>query len=287
MLYSIIDALQRSAICVNDILKKCNFNYLDSSNSTGDTQLGVDIEANNIFKETLLELDAIKGICSEEEDEVIYKQSSSGVYLVAFDPLDGSSIVSSNLSVGSIFGIYNQELNAKNLIASGYIIYGPRLEMVLAQDSVNHYLYNGEEWKNMGSFILNNKGKINSPGGTQKNWSTKHKILIESLFFEGYRLRYSGGMVPDLHNLLCKGGGLFSYPSTSDAPNGKLRALFEVFPFAFIFEKAGGEAIGSIGESSNESLSRILDLKIDSIHQTLPCFFGSKDEISKVKIAYK
>ena len=287
MLYSIIDALQRSAVYIDSVLKKCNFDYLDSTNSTGDSQLGVDVEANNIIKESLLELDVVKGICSEEEDEAIYKEGLNGVYLVAFDPLDGSSIVSSNLSVGSIFGIYNKEFSAKNLIASGYIVYGPRLEMVVAQDSVNHYIYNGEEWRNIGSLMLSNKGRINSPGGKKKNWSTKHKILIESLFLEGYRLRYSGGMVPDLHNLLCKGGGLFSYPSTSDAPNGKLRALFEVFPFAFIFEKAGGEAIGSIGDSLNEGLSRILDLNIDSIHQSLPCFFGSNDEISRVKLAYK
>lgn len=285
MLYSIIDALQKSAIHIDSLLKKCKFEYLDSINITGDNQLGVDVEANNIFKEALLELDAIKGICSEEENEAIYKKDSNGVYLVAFDPLDGSSIVSSNLSVGSIFGIYNEEFCAKNLIASGYIIYGPRLEMVVAQDSVNHYVYSDGGWRNIGSLTLNDKGKINSPGGTQKNWSTKHKILIESLFLEGYRLRYSGGMVPDLHNLLCKGGGLFSYPSTSDAPNGKLRALFEIFPFAFIFEKAGGEAIGGIGDGSG--LSRILDLKIDSIHQSLPCFFGSKYEIERVKLAYK
>lgn len=285
MLYSIIDALQKSAVCVDGLLKKCDFDYLESINITGDNQLGVDVEANNIFKEVLLGLDSVKGICSEEEDEAIYKKDSNGMYLVAFDPLDGSSIVSSNLSVGSIFGIYNEDFSAKNLIASGYIIYGPRLEMVIAQDSVNHYIYNNEEWRNIGSLILNDKGKINSPGGTQKNWSTKHKILIESLFLEGYRLRYSGGMVPDLHNLLCKGGGLFSYPSTSDAPNGKLRALFEVFPFAFIFEKAGGEAVGSIGD--NLSLCRILDLEIDSIHQSLPCFFGSKYEIDRVKLAHK
>ena len=283
MLYLIIDALQQSALCVDKILKKCEFDYIDSTNSTGDNQLGIDIEANRIFKEALLELDIIKGICSEEENEAIYKEDSTGAYLVAFDPLDGSSIVSSNLSVGSIFGIYNEDFSAKNLIASGYIIYGPRLEMVIAQDSVNHYIYNNEEWRNMGSLILDNKGKINATGGTQKNWSTKHKILIESLFLEGYRLRYSGGMVPDLHNILCKGGGLFSYPATSDAPNGKLRALFEVFPFAFIFEKAGGEAVG--GDSL--SLGRILDLNIDSIHQSLPCFFGSKYEIERVKLAYK
>ncbi|RAX53890.1 fructose-bisphosphatase class I [Helicobacter sp. 16-1353] len=279
MLYSIITAIQKSAICIDNLLKKDDFNYLNSKNSTGDIQLDIDVEANRIFKDTLLCLESIKGVCSEEEKEIIYKENPSGVYIVAFDPLDGSSIVDSNLSVGSIFGIYNQELNAKNLIASGYVIYGPRLEMIVAQNDVHHYIYNGNEWKINGNLTLSNKGKINAPGGTQKNWSTKHKILIESLFLEGYRLRYSGGMVPDLHLILRKGGGLFSYPPTSDMPNGKLRALFEVFPFAFIFEKAGGEAI--------DGQNRLLDLEIDTIHQSLPCFFGSKDEISRVKLAYK
>lgn len=280
MLYSIITAIQKSAVCIDGLLKKDDFDYLDSKNSTGDTQLKIDVEANKIFKDTLLCLDAIKGVCSEEEENIIYKKNlTEGVYIVAFDPLDGSSIVDSNLSVGSIFGIYNKELNAKNLIASGYVIYGPRLEMVVAQNDVNHYVYTGDIWKINGNLTLDNKGKINAPGGTQKNWNTKHKILIESFFLEGYRLRYSGGMVPDLHNILRKGGGIFSYPATSDAPNGKLRALFEVFPFAFIFEKAGGDAI--------DGQHRLLDLEIDKIHQSLPCFFGSKDEIQRVRLAYK
>lgn len=279
MLYSIITAIQKSAISVDALLKKGVFNYLGSENSTGDKQLEIDIEANNIFKDSLLSLDVVKGICSEEEEKVILKDKLSGSYIVAFDPLDGSSIVDSNLSVGSIFGIYNNELNVKNIIASGYVLYGPALEMVVAQTDVNHYKYNGIEWKIDGNLTLSNRGKINAPGGTQKNWSTKHKILIESLFLEGYRLRYSGGMVPDLHNILRKGGGLFSYPATTDAPYGKLRALFEVFPFAFIFEKAGGEAI--------DGYSRLLDLEITETHQSTPCFFGSKDEIQRVKLAYK
>lgn len=279
MLYSVISVLQQSALQVSELLKNSDFDYSGSTNSTGDLQLDIDLAANNIFKESLLEIEAIKGICSEEEEDVIYKDNDKGVYIVAFDPLDGSSIIESNFSVGSIFGIYNDKLCAKNLIVSGYILYGPRLEMIIAQNDVNHYIYNGSEWKNSGNLTLSHKGKINAPGGTQKNWETKHKILIESLFIEGYRLRYSGGMVPDLHNILRKGGGLFSYPATSDAPNGKLRAFFEVFPFALIFEKAGGGAI--------DGKNRLLDLEVTDTHQRLPCFFGSCDEINRVKLAYR
>jgi fructose-1,6-bisphosphatase I len=126
---------------------------------------------------------------------------------------------------------------------------------------------------------LESKGKINAPGGTQKNWSKTHKRFIRSLFKEGYRLRYSGGMVPDLHQILLKGGGLFSYPDTTDKPDGKLRALFEVFPFALIFENAQGEAVDNLG-------NRVLDYEIESYHDTLPCFFGSKYEIERLKEAY-
>ena len=105
------------------------------------------------------------------------------------------------------------------------------------------------------------------------------KDFIDSLFASGYRLRYSGGMVPDLHQILIKGGGLFSYPATQDAPNGKLRKLFEVFPMSFIYEQAGGEAI--------DGARRILDRACDSLHQSTPCFLGSKEEINALKQAYK
>lgn len=279
MLDSIIEAIKCSALEVDKILKRANFDYADTKNSTGDLQLTSDVEANEIFKNALLGLEAVKGIASEEESEVIYKENGEGAYLVAFDPLDGSSIVDSNFSVGSIFGIYNGEFKAQNLIASGYVLYGVRLELIIAQEEVARYVYDGAHWRFSGNLALKEQGKINAPGGTQKHWRTNHKLLIESLFLEGYRLRYSGGMVPDLHNILIKGGGLFSYPATSDAPNGKLRALFEVLPFALIFECAGGGAI--------DGKNRLLDIKLDSTHQTSPCFFGSKYEIERVKVAYK
>jgi fructose-1,6-bisphosphatase I len=125
---------------------------------------------------------------------------------------------------------------------------------------------------------LNNSGKINAPGGTQQFWAPFHKTMIDSFFARGYRLRYSGGMVPDLHQILLKGGGLFSYPGASDKPEGKLRMLFEVFPFAFIFEKAGGKAV--------DGAVRVLEKEPRHVHDTSPCFFGSSDEVNEVLSVY-
>ena len=185
-----------------------------------------------------------------------------------------------NLSVGSIFGIYEGDYSGKNLKAAVYVVYGPRVEIVTADESgvklfrlePDHTFAFIEEIK------LKEKGKLNAPGGTQKHWPTYHKELIDSFFSEGYRLRYSGGMVPDLHQILLKGGGIFSYPSTTDVPEGKLRMIFEVFPFAYIYEKAGGEAI--------DGTTRLLDLSPRHVHDTTPCFFGSKEEIKKVRNSY-
>lgn len=279
MISVIIETLREAALRIDTLLKDTSTNYLESTNASGDSQLEVDVRADKLLQVMLLELPCVKGICSEEQAEIVYSKNTQAPYLVAYDPLDGSSLFDSNLSIGTIFGIYNEKLEADSLIASGYIIYGVRLEMVIAQEQVLHSRYNGKIWKNLGALQLQAKGKLNSPGGTQKNWEGKHKAMVESLFAQGYRLRYSGGMVPDLHQILIKGGGLFSYPSTSDAPQGKLRKLFEVFPFAFIYEKAGGIA--------TNGKERLLELKVEHLHDTTPCFFGSTYEMNLVKEVYE
>ncbi|MDO7252497.1 class 1 fructose-bisphosphatase [Helicobacter sp. faydin-H76] len=270
-------AFQSSAQKIQNLLKVSHTDYLSTTNSSGDNQLGIDVKADKIIEEELLSLNSVRGLCSEEKNEVIYKDYGS--YFIAYDPLDGSSIISSNLSVGSIFGIYKEGFESKNIIAAAYVVYGPRLELVFANDVLSYFIYDGKSWKKQPPLKLNESGKINAPGGTQKNWSSKHKTLIDSFFQKGYRLRYSGGMVPDLHQILIKKGGLFSYPATSDAPNGKLRKLFEVFPFAFIYEKAGGGAI--------DGKNRLLELPINGIHDTSPCFFGSIEEINEVRRIYE
>ncbi len=276
----IFEKIEEIALEIDNLIKTAEGGYSDHSNSTGDVQLKLDILSDEIIEQKLSSVKTIGSLISEEKENIL-EVSSSGKYTVCYDPLDGSSIVDYNLSVGSIFGIYENGLNAENIVASVYIVYGPRVEMVktLKGSKPEHYRLVGTKFLNLGTITMQESGKINAPGGTQKNWYPYHKSLIDSLFQDGYRLRYSGGMVPDLHQVLLKGGGLFSYPGTIDKPKGKLRDLFEVIPFALTFIEAGGEAIDDHGLS-------LLGIKPEHPHDTTACFFGSKYEIAKVKEAY-
>ncbi|OCL85058.1 Fructose-1,6-bisphosphatase class 1 [Arcobacter porcinus] len=274
----IINAIEESAIKIKHLIETGDTGKSESENSTGDTQLKLDIQSDEIIEAIFKKIPSIKSIVSEEQDE-IKNINPNGKYLIAYDPLDGSSLVDVNLSVGSIFGIYENEFNAKNIVASVYVVFGPRVEMVVTTDDVKMYRLLDGKFKFIQNINLNEKGKLNAPGSTQNCWAPFHKQLIDDIFADGYRLRYSGGMVPDLHQILLKGGGLFSYPGTSDRPKGKLRQLFEVFPFALAYEKAGGDAI--------DGYKRVLEVETSHIHDTTPCFFGSKVEISRVLEVYK
>jgi len=277
---AIFNQIEAIALKIDNLIKTGESGYSEHSNSTGDVQLKLDIQSDEIIEKELAKVDSIKSIISEEKEDIL-ELNRNGEYTVCYDPLDGSSIVDYNLSVGSIFGIYKGGLNGENLVASVYIVYGPRIEMVKTIKGSKPELFRleGKKFVNLRDITMEEKGKLNAPGSTQKNWYPHHKELVESLFQEGYRLRYSGGMVPDLHQILLKGGGLFSYPGTTDKPKGKLRDLFEVIPFALAYIEAGGDAIDDKGNS-------LLELKPSHPHDTSPCFFGSKYEISKVKEAY-
>jgi len=273
----IFDAIQKSAIRIKDAIDVKDIGYSQQENSSGETQLQLDIQCDMIIEEEFSTVLTVNTIASEEKEheEVFHKDAK---YFIAYDPLDGSSLVDVNLSVGSIFGIYENSFGAENMVAACYVVYGPRVEMVFTENKTKLYLLQNGEFEFVKEIRLNEKGKLNAPGGTQQNWESYHKKMVDSFFAEGYRLRYSGGMVPDLHQILLKGGGLFSYPRTSDKPDGKLRKLFEVFPFAFIYQKSGGDAI----DGQNDLMS----LPFAHIHDTSPCFFGSKYEIARVKEVY-
>jgi fructose-1,6-bisphosphatase I len=273
----VFEAIQRSAKRIKEAIDVKDIGYSNQANSSGETQLQLDIKCDMIIEEELSYVNTVHTIASEEKEHPM-ELNKDGKYFIAYDPLDGSSLIDVNLSVGTIYGIYEGAFGSENMVASCYVVHGPRVEMVFAHNKVKLHLLQGENWEFVKEIRLAKKGNLNAPGGTQQNWESYHKELIESFFQEGYRLRYSGGMVPDLHQILLKGGGLFSYPATSDRPEGKLRRLFEVFPFAFIYKLAGGDAI----DGKND----LMTLSYAHVHDTSPCFFGSKDEIKRVKEVY-
>ncbi len=277
---SIFETIKRVAFEIDEAIKTEDLGYSDSENSSGEDQLKLDVQSDLIIEKAFATTPVVKNLVSEEKEGVL-ELNPEGKYTICYDPLDGSSLVDVNLSVGSIFGIYEGELKGENLVASAYVVYGPRIELVIATREGRPQLYRAlqDEFRQIGEIAMGEKGKLNAPGGTQQNWCDYHKSFIDDLFAEGYRLRYSGGMVPDLHQIMLKGGGLFSYPGTSDKPHGKLRQLFEVIPFALMYEQSGGEAIDNKGR-------RLLELVPTHPHDTSPCFFGSKYEIAKLKTAY-
>ncbi|WP_170018499.1 class 1 fructose-bisphosphatase [Campylobacter sp. RM16190] len=272
MMERIFETIKQIAVKIAEEIKFADLGYTDHANATGDTQLKLDVLSDEIITREFANLECVKALVSEEKDEIL-ALNENAKFIVAYDPLDGSSLVDVNFAIGSIFGIYENELKPENLVASAYSVYGPRLELVICTDKPKLYRLNKEsEFQFIKDLQLKEKGKLNATGATQKGWSDTHAKFIRELFEQGYRLRYSGAMVSDLHQILLKGGGLFSYPATTDATNGKLRVLFEVLPFAFIYERAGGAT--SDGYSAS-----LFDIKIEKIHQTTPCFFGSKEEI--------
>ncbi len=273
------EAIKRAAVRIRFAIENDETGYSQNQNSTGDIQLKLDIKSDLIIEEEFAKVPSVKELASEEKQHA-EAMHETGRYLIGYDPLDGSSLVDVDLSVGSIFGIYENDYSGANLKSAVYVVYGPRVEMVIAnEEEVALFRLDSEHrFHFIQTICLNERGKLNAPGGTQQFWEPHHKEMVDALFAQGYRLRYSGGMVPDLHQILLKGGGLFSYPGTADKPEGKLRMVFEVFPFAYIFEKAGGEAI--------DGKRRLLELHPSHIHDTTPCFFGSRYEIEHVKAHY-
>jgi fructose-1,6-bisphosphatase I len=274
----ILDTIKKASIEIKHLIETGDTGKSENENATGDTQLKLDIASDVIIEKHFKEVSSIKSIVSEEQESII-ELNPNGQYHIAYDPLDGSSLVDVNLSVGSIYGIYKNDYSGKNIVASVYVVFGPRVELVYCDSkTVKMYRLLDGEFQYIQDIQLNQKGKLMAPGSTQQCWYPHHKAMIDNFFASGYRLRYSGGMVPDLHQILLKGGGLFSYPGTTDKEKGKLRQLFEVFPFALTYKCAGGEAI--------DGYKDVLEVETTHIHDTSPCFFGSVDEIKIVKEVY-
>ncbi len=263
----IISLLEKGVKKAQEILEKPDAgSYTQLENSSGDTPIKADLALDKFLEETFLSLENIKSVFSEEKETPVTKENGS--YLIAYDPLDGSSVMEANFLVGTIIGIYEKDYKAQNLVASLYVVFGHKIELVVALDKVYRYAFYQNKFHFIETIVLENKGKIVASGGNQKDFSLGLKKALEGFFAENYRLRYSGSMVADVHHVLVKKGGMFSYPQK------KLRKLFEVFPLALMVEKAKGEAF----YFDKGVKKRLLDQGVENYHEKSECYLASPHE---------
>ncbi|MFP6161981.1 class 1 fructose-bisphosphatase [Helicobacter pylori] len=263
----IISLLEKGVKKAQEILEKPDAgSYTKLENSSGDTPIKADLALDKFLEENFLSLENIKSVFSEEKETPVTKENGS--YLIAYDPLDGSSVMEANFLVGTIIGIYEKDYKAQNLVASLYVVFGHKIELVVALDKVYRYAFYQNKFHFIETIVLENKGKIIASGGNQKDFSLGLKKALEGFFAENYRLRYSGSMVADVHHVLVKKGGMFSYPQK------KLRKLFEVFPLALMVEKAKGEAF----YFDKGVKKRLLEQSVENYHEKSECYLASQHE---------
>lgn len=263
----IISLLEKGVKKAQEILEKPDAgSYTQLENSSGDTPIKADLALDKFLEETFLSLEKVKSVFSEEKETPVTKENGS--YLIAYDPLDGSSVMEANFLVGTIIGVYEKDYKAQNLAASLYVVFGHKIELVVALEEVYRYAFYQNKFHFIETIVLENKGKIIASGGNQKDFSLGLKKALEGFFAENYRLRYSGSMVADVHHVLVKKGGVFSYPQK------KLRKLFEVFPLALIIEKAKGEAF----YFDKGVKKRLLEQGVESYHEKSECYLASPHE---------
>ncbi|MCQ2835847.1 class 1 fructose-bisphosphatase [Helicobacter pylori] len=263
----IISLLEKGVKKAQEILEKPDAgSYTNLENSSGDTPIKADLALDKFLEENFLSLENIKSVFSEEKETPVTKENGS--YLIAYDPLDGSSVMEANFLVGTIIGVYEKDYKAQNLAASLYVVFGHKIELVVALEEVYRYAFYQNKFHFIETIVLENKGKIIASGGNQKDFSLGLKKALEGFFAENYRLRYSGSMVADVHHVLVKKGGMFSYPQK------KLRKLFEVFPLALMVEKAKGEAF----YFDKGVKKRLLEQSVESYHEKSECYLASPHE---------
>lgn len=263
-------------------------------NVQGEQQQKMDLYANDVFKRALAARGEVCGIASEEDDQYVIfdnKSAANNKYVVLMDPLDGSSNIDVNVSVGTIFSIYRRVSHrgdptalqdflqkGNQQIAAGYVVYGSSSMLVYTTGNGTHGFTCdpslGEFYLSHESIKIPESGNIYSinegnylmfPTGIKKY--IKYCQEIDTKTNRPYTSRYIGSLVADLHRNMLK-GGIYMYPSTSNYPKGKLRLLYECNPMAMIIEQAFG--------SATDGKTRILDLKPTKLHQRVPFICGSK-----------
>lgn len=270
------------------------------TNIQGEDQQKLDVYANDIFMKTLVNREIVCGIASEEEDDFVIiegkNKTHDNKYVVLIDPLDGSSNIDVNVSVGTIFSIYRRVspvgtpvikddfLQPGNLqVAAGYVVYGTSTMLVyttgygvngftLNPATGTYYLSHPDmRFPDDGTIYSINEGYyIHFPQGVKDYL----KYCQEEEGNRPYSARYIGSLVSDFHRNMIK-GGIYMYPTSSKSPQGKLRLLYECNPIAFLAEQAGGKA--------TDGYKRILEIKPKELHQRVPIFVGSKFMVDKLE----
>lgn len=268
-------------------------------NIQGETQMKLDVFANETFKKALMARGDIAGFASEEDDTYVAFDTEMGrnaKYVLLTDPLDGSSNIDVNVSVGTIFSIYKRVSpvgtpvtmedflqKGRKQVAAGYVTYGSSTMLVYTTgNGVNGFTYD----PSLGTFILShpdlqmpkigkyysiNEGQyVTFPQGVKK--FIKYCQEEDKATKRPYSSRYIGSLVSDFHRNLLK-GGIYIYPTSTVYPNGKLRLLYEGNPMAFLAEQAGGLA--------TDGFNPILDIEPTELHQRVPFFVGSEDMMKK------
>ena len=300
----IINSIRLAAKVVNYKVNKAGLvdiiGAVGEQNIQGEDQQKLDVYANEVFIQTLINREIVCGIASEENDDFITIEGSdngnNNKYVVLMDPLDGSSNIDVNVSVGTIFSVYRRitpigtpvtlddflQLGV-NQVAAGYVIYGTSTMLVYTTGfGVNGFTLNPA----IGTFYLSHPNMKYPVDGTiysvnEGNYSQFPQGVKNYIKYcqqeEGdrpYTSRYIGSLVSDIHRNMIK-GGIYIYPTSSKAPKGKLRLLYECNPLAFIAEQAGGKA--------SDGVNRILEIEPTELHQRISFFCGSKNMVEKAE----
>lgn len=264
-------------------------------NIQGEVQKKLDVVANKLLKDMLLDDDSVRALASEEEDNVV-GGNPDGEYIVAFDPLDGSSNIDINGQIGTIFTIYNAKDNVpydsadqfsqrgSEQVCAGYVLYGASTLLVMTTGGptrcytldLTHggFLLTGEE---MVIPVQSKEFAVNMANYRYWHAETQQvfdNVLYASKEYESASMRWNAAMVGDVHRVISR-GGVFVYPGDTrpGIEQGKIRLLYEANPLAMLVENAGGMA-------TTKDQKRILDVEPDSLHQRVPVYMGSRNLVN-------
>jgi len=250
----------------------------DTKNVYGETQMALDKKADEILIEALKKSGLVRWIATEEQPDIIEVEGAKNQFGVTIDPLDGSSLIDVNLAVGTIVGLYPGHVlePGNTMVGALYILYGPLTTLTYTTGNGVHefYLDKDGQFKLMEEDLTISDGKIYAPGALRKDYMPYHKKFIEQLESEGYKLRFSGSFVADVHQILHK-GGLFTYPAFVGKDTGKLRHLFEGTPMGKMVYEAGGAVSNGRGN--------LLDVKPATVDERTPIYIGGKKEIALIE----